>query len=107
MQASSPIITTTSTTTATTSIIQYACSHCNTVLKTNIPEAIVEQSAINEDCPTCGYPLSQYATQVRIKRSSGPDAPLKPAQFSLASDCGKLTFGIAELDNRFALWTGG
>lgn len=108
MQASSPITTTTTTTASTTAtmpISQYVCSHCKTILKTNIPEAIVEQSAINEDCPTCGYPLSQYATQVRGKRSS-PDAPLKPASFSLASDCGKLTFGIAELDNRLALWVG-
>jgi DNA-directed RNA polymerase subunit RPC12/RpoP len=103
---------TSSSFTASASITQYVCSHCKTILKTNIPEIIIDRSAINEDCPTCGYPLREYATPSRLESDSStattvPAIPPATA-FSLASDCcsGRLTFGIAELDNKFALWVG-
>jgi hypothetical protein len=122
MQAKAPL-------SSTTPIIQYVCSHCKTILKetANLSEAaavIIERSAIHEDCPTCGSPLSDNISAIRRKpttiTSTTDAAPtndvanalVSPVAFSLASDFyssgggSRLTFGISELDRQFSLQVG-
>jgi hypothetical protein len=101
----------------TTSITQYVCSHCQTILRetTNISETDIARIAIKEDCPTCGSSLSQTVSSIKLKTRGGkllnetsPVAP--PVTFSLASDYYSnhrgLTFGIAEIDMQFSLRVG-
>lgn len=123
MQAKAPL-------SSTTPIIQYVCSHCKTILKetANLSEAaamIIERSAIHEDCPTCGSPLSDNISAIRRKptttiTSTTDAAPtndvanalVSPVAFSLASDFynsgggSRLTFGISELDRQLSLQVG-
>lgn len=76
---------------------QYFCSRCDTPLEpaTAIPPDIAfAQSSSSEQCPSCGYPLSETLCARPVQKS----AP-KPPRIQIACDMGaRLTLGIEEID---------
>ena len=80
-------------------LLQYLCTNCNALLRST--DTQIDRLTVNEDCPTCGTPLSQ---SLALKPEAvGLHSKLGQPEFKRANDYypyyyPRLRYGIPQLD---------
>jgi hypothetical protein len=84
-------------------VLQYFCMKCNSLLKET---ATIGNVSISEDCPNCGYSLSNNLLQVK-KQSQKVERPLEITFRTSHEMNARLTFGVEQIDRQINIKSGG